>query len=96
MKTSCSISKIREKRLGQHHQLDTLPVLESIEDISKTHPYTRAQTAESVELSKAPMQAQTVDLMKFSNIHTDFSVLTKYGVNGELLSKLTAEDDVKS
>jgi hypothetical protein len=34
--------------------------------------------------------------MHLNNIHTDINVLTKNGVNGELLNQLTTEDDVKS
>jgi hypothetical protein len=35
-------------------------------------------------------------LLSLGHIYTDINVLTKNGVNGELLSQLTAEDDVKS
>jgi hypothetical protein len=35
-------------------------------------------------------------LLSLGNIYTDIRVLAKYGVNGELLSQLTSEDDVRS
>ncbi len=52
------------------------------------------------ELRRTPIQSQTVEhvhiLLSLVRIYADINVLTMNGVNGELLSQLTSEDDVKS